>query len=206
MNWRPMLAALAPLAALAIVVQAGTIWVCSRWFWTPIQCHYLPAYIWCSLPIITPATIEVRLIWKTGPHRKPELASEDDALSSDDGSDMALSPWAGDDGWTGLIEGPLQQVATAKLRPGLADLAFDRESLCDFLLLPEACAMAVFLLALFGWFCLRGLCKPLIAEQAWHGGYSSGGSPLRASPKSVEVEREGSALDSERCTGAQRGA
>ena len=64
MNRRPMLTWIARLAALAMVVQAGTIWVCSRYFWTPIQRHYLPAFIWCSLPEIGPATVEVRLIWK----------------------------------------------------------------------------------------------------------------------------------------------
>ncbi len=53
MNWRAILTRLAWLAALAMVVETGTIWVCSSWFWTPIQRHYLPAYIWCSLPVIS---------------------------------------------------------------------------------------------------------------------------------------------------------
>jgi hypothetical protein len=167
MSWKPILAVLARLAALAIVVQAGTIWVCSSWFWTPMQRHYLPAYFWSSLPVVAPSTVEVRLIWKTGPHRKPELASADDAVSSDDGTGMALSPWARDTGWMGLIEGPPEQVPTAKLGPGLADLAFDGESLGDFFLLPEAFGAAVFLLTLFGWFCLKGWCQLLISELAW---------------------------------------
>ncbi len=173
MNWKPILAVLARLAALAVVVQAGTIWVCSSWFWSPIQRHYLPAYLWSSLPVITPATIEVRLIWKTRPHRKPELAWDDDAVASDGGTGMLLSQWAIDAGWTGLIEGPPQQIATARLGPGLSDLAFDGESLSDFLFLSEACAVAVFCFTLFGWFCLKGFCLALIAEFAWRRRLSS---------------------------------
>jgi hypothetical protein len=166
MNWRPVLTLVARLATLAIVVQAGTIWVCSHWFWTAIQRHYLPAYLWSSMPAVAPSTIEVRLIWKTRPHRKPELASEDDVVSSDDGTGMALSPWARDAGWTGLTEGTPQRVASGILASGLPGLAFEGESPSDFLFLPEVCAMAVFCLALFGWFCLKGLFQALMAELA----------------------------------------
>ncbi|HWG20539.1 MAG TPA: hypothetical protein VG225_08400 [Terracidiphilus sp.] len=173
MNRRPILALVARLAVLAMVVQSGTIWVCSHWFWTAIQRHYLPAYIWCSLPVIAPANIEVRLIWKTGPHRKRELVSDDDAVESEDGTGMALSPGAIDTGWTGLTEGLPRRVSTAKLGPGLADLAFDGESLWDFLLLPEACGMAVFLLALSGWLFLKWWCRALLAEFAWRRRLSS---------------------------------
>jgi hypothetical protein len=167
MNWRPILSLVARLAALAIVVQAGTIWVCSHWFWTAIQRHYLPAYLWSSLPAVAPSSIEVRLIWKTKPHRKPELASEDDVVSSDDGTSMALSSWARDAGWTGLTEGTPQRFATGILASGLPGLAFEGESPSDFLFLPEVCAMAVFCLALFGCFCLKGLIQALLAELSW---------------------------------------
>jgi hypothetical protein len=167
MNWRPILSLVARLAALAMVVQAGTIWVCSHWFWTAIQSHYLPAYLWSSLPAVAPSSIEVRLIWKTRPHRKPELASEDDVVSSDDGTGMALSSWARDAGWTGLTEGTPLRVATGILASGLPGLAFEGESPSDFLFVPEVCAMAVFCLELFGWFCLTGLFRALMAELAW---------------------------------------
>jgi hypothetical protein len=170
MSWKPLLAV---LAALALVVQAGTIWVCSSWFWSPIQRHYLPAYFWSSLPVVAPSNAEVRLIWKTRPHRKPELASDEDAVASDGGTGMVLSQWAIDAGWTGLTEGSPQQVSTAILGRDLAGLAFDGESLWDFLLLPEACAVAVFCFTLFGWFCLKGFCLALIAEFAWRRRLSS---------------------------------
>jgi hypothetical protein len=141
--------------------------VCSHWFWTAIQRHYLSAYLWSSLPAVAPSSIEVRLIWKTRPHRKPELASEDDVVSSDDGTGMALSLWARDAGWMGLTEGTPKRFATGILASGLAGLAFEGESLSDFLFLPEVCAMAVFCLALFGWFCVKGLFHALLAELAW---------------------------------------
>ena len=71
---------------------------------------------------LRPSTVEVSLIWKTRPHRKPELASDDDAVESEDETGMELSQSAIDAGWTGLTEGPPQQVSTAILRRGLADL------------------------------------------------------------------------------------
>lgn len=150
MNWRPILVHLAWLAALAIVVEAGTIWVCSRWFWTPFQCHYLPAYIWCSLPLITPATVEVRWIWKSGPRGKHELATDEDTNASEDGSGVTLSQSSRDAGWKTLIDAAPQQVPADLLRPGLAGLAFDGEGLWSFLLLPEACGLVMLCYGLYG--------------------------------------------------------
>jgi hypothetical protein len=173
MSCKPILAVLARLAALAVVVQAGTIWVCSSWFWSPIQRHYLPAYFWSSLPVIAPSSIEVRLIRKTRPHRKPELASDDDAVVSEDGTGMELSQWAIDAGWTGLTEGSPQEVSAAILERDLADLAFDGESLWGLLLFPEFSVMAVFCLTLFGWLSLKWLLRALIAEFAWRRGLFS---------------------------------
>ena len=152
MNWRPILTHLAWLVALGVVVEAGAIWACSHWFWTPIQRHYLAAYIWCSLPVITPASAEVRFIWKTARHRKRELASDDDADDSEDGTGMALSQSARDAGWKTLIEGPPREVPAAILKRGLSDLAFDGESLWSFLLLPEACGLVAFGYGLYGCF------------------------------------------------------
>ena len=150
MNWRPILTHLAWLVTLAIVVEGGTIWVCSHWFWTPFQRHYLAAYIWCSLPVITPASAEVRFIWKTGRHRKPELATEDD-VDSQGGTGLKLSQSALDAGWRGLTEEPPREVPAAILKRGLSDLAFEGESLWCFLLLPEACGLVAFGYGLY-WF------------------------------------------------------
>jgi hypothetical protein len=149
MNWKPILTHLAWLVALAVVVEVGTIWACSHWLWTPIQRRYLAAYIWCSLPVITPATAEVRFIWKTGRHRKRELATDDD-VDSQGGIDLKLSQSALDAGWTGLTEERLRNVPAAILKRGLSDLAFEGESLWSFLLLPEACGLVAFGYGLYG--------------------------------------------------------
>ena len=166
-NERPILAVFARLAVVAIVVQAGTIWICARWFWTPMQLHYLPTYFWSCLPVITPDTVEVRLIWKAGPHRKPELAADGDAVAAGNEIGMALSPLARDAHWTRLFEGPPEQVSTARLRPVLADLVFDGERFGDFLLLPELCCMVMYCLVVIGWYCLQWWCRAVIAELAW---------------------------------------
>ena len=149
MNCRPILTHLARLVALAIVVEAGAIWACSHWFWTPIQRHYLAAYIWCSLPVITPASAEVRFVWKTGRHRKRELATEDD-IDSQGGTGLKLSQSALDAGWTSLKEDPPREVPAAILKRGLADLAFEDEGFWSFLLLPEACGLVAFGYGLYG--------------------------------------------------------
>ena len=149
MNWRPILTHAAWVLALAVVVEAGAICACSHWFWTPIQRHYLAAYVWCSLPVITPASAEVRFIWKTGRHRKRELATEDD-VDSQGATDLKLSQSALDAGWRGLTEEPPREVPAPILKRGLADLAFEGESLWSFLLLPEACGLVAFGYALYG--------------------------------------------------------
>jgi hypothetical protein len=167
MNRRQILVILARLAALAVIVEVGTIWVCTSWFWTPLQRHYLSTYIWCSLSAVAPATVEVRLIWKTGPHRKRELASDDDTVASDGEIGMAISPSALGAGWKELSEGSPQRVSVARFGPALNDLAFDGEELSEFLFFPEVCGLVVFCFALGGWFFLRGLIRELISEFAW---------------------------------------
>ena len=99
MNPRRILLIVARLVAFAAIVQAVTIWILCRSSWTPIERHYLSAYVWSSLPIIGPSTVEVRLIWKIGPHRKQQLATDNDTVGYDDGTSMVLSQSARNAGW-----------------------------------------------------------------------------------------------------------
>lgn len=173
MNPRRILLILARLLAFAVVAETIAIWIFWRSSWTPIERHYLPAYIWCSLPVISLSTVEVRLIWKTGRHRKRELATDDDAVDSDSGTGMELSRSAIEAGWKTLIEGPPQQIPAELLRPGLASLAFEGQRLWDLLLLPELYALAVLLVALFVWFSAIGFLRALLAEYGWRRRLSS---------------------------------
>jgi hypothetical protein len=167
MNSRRILVILVLLLAFAAVAEALTIWVFWRSPWTPIERHYLPPYIWCSLPVITPETVEVRLIWKTGRRRKRQLATDDDAVDSTDGIGMALSQSALNAGWKTLVEGPRQQVPADQLRRYLASLAFEGQSLGALLLFPELSALAALFVALCAWFLVIGFLRALIAEYAW---------------------------------------
>ncbi len=167
MNRRRILLILVQLLAFAAIAQAVTVWIFWRSPWTPLQRHYLPAYIWCSLPVISPATVEVRLIWKNGRHRKRELATDDDAVDSGEGTSMALSQSATDAGWKTLIKGPPQQVPAEILRPNLASLVFDGQSLGDFLLLPELSAIAALCISIGAWFLVIGFFRALARELAW---------------------------------------
>lgn len=167
MNLRRLLLILARLLAFAAIAEAVTLGIFWRSMWTPIERHYLPAYIWCSLPVITPATVEVRLIWKRARHRKPELAMDGDVDEATDGTGLALSQPARDAGWKKLIEGPPQQFSAERLRRLLATLAFEGQSLWDFLLLPELSALAALSAALCTWFLVIRFFRAVIAEYAW---------------------------------------
>lgn len=167
MNLRRLLFILARLLAFAAIAEAVTIGIFWRSMWTPIERHYLPAYIWCSLPVVTPATVEVRLFWKTARHRKPELATDGDVDEAVDGTGLALSQLARDAGWKKLMEGPPQQIPAERLGPVLASLAFDGQSLWDFLLLPELSALVALCAALCTWFLVIGFFRAVVAEYAW---------------------------------------
>jgi hypothetical protein len=167
MNHRRVLLICAPLLALAAIAQAAAFWIFSRSISTPIERHYLSAYFWSSLPILGPSTVEVRLIWKTGRHRKQRLATDDDVVNSDDGTRMALSQSARDAGWKELVEGPPQQVPADLLSQDLAGLAFEGQSFGDLFLLPELSALAALCIAFGGWYLVIGFFRALPSEIAW---------------------------------------
>jgi len=171
MNPRRILLIFARLLAFAAIAQAVAFWIFSRSISAPIERHYLSAYVWSSLPVIGPSTVEVRLIWKTGRHRKQQLATDDDVVNSDDGTGMVLSQPARDAGWKALIEGPPQPVPSDLLSQDLAGLAFEGQSLWDLLFLPELSAFAALFTALGAWYLLIGFFRALPSEIAWRRRY-----------------------------------
>ena len=171
MNRRRILVISARLLAFAAIAQAAAIWVLLGSISTPIERHYLSAYFWSSIPLVGPSTVEVRLIWKTGRHRKQQLATDNDAVGSDDG--MVLSQSARDAGWKALIEGPPEHFPADLLSQDLASLAFEGQSLGDLLLLPELSALVALCAALCSWYLLIGFFRALPAEFSWRRSYSA---------------------------------
>jgi len=167
MNPKGILLIFARLLAFAAIAQVVAIWIFCRSSWTPIERHYLFAYVWSSLPVVGPSTVEVRLIWKIGRHRKQQVATDDDVVNSDDGTGMVLSQPARNAGWKALIEGPPQQVPADLLSQDLTGFAFEGQSLWDLLLLPELSALAALCVALGVLFLVVGFLRTLIAEYAW---------------------------------------
>lgn len=167
MNSKRILLILVRLAAFAAMAEALAIWAFWHSPWTPIERHYLPAYFASSLPLVGPSTVEIQWIWKMGRHRKRQLATDDDALDSADGTGMALSPSALDAGWKTLVEGPRQQVPADQLRSYVASLAFEGQSLWELLLFPELSALSALCASLFVWFLAVGFLRALIADYAW---------------------------------------
>lgn len=167
MSSRRILFILVRLLVFAAAIEAVAIWVLWRSPWTPIERHYLPAYCASSLPLVGPSTVEVQWIWKAGRDQKRQLATDDDAVDSADGTGMALSQSALDAGWKTLVEGQRQQVPAEQLRPYLSSLAFDGQSLWELLLFPELSALAAVCASLFVWFLVVGFLRALIADYAW---------------------------------------
>ncbi len=122
MNRRRILLIVARLLAFAAIAQAVTIWICSAGFGRQLNAITCPHTSGVRCRSSAHRAVEVRLIWKIGRHRKPELASDDDAVRSDDGTGMVLSQSARDAGWKGLIEGPPQQVPADATQPGFGQL------------------------------------------------------------------------------------
>lgn len=173
MNRRHILLTFARLLAFAPTAEAVAIWILLGSISTPIERHYLSAYFWSSLPLVGPSTVEVRLIWKTRPHRKQQLATDSDAVDTTNGAGIALSQSARDAGWKALVEGPPQQVPTDVLRLDLAGLAFEGQSLWDLLLLPELSALAALCSAVGAWYLLIGFFRALPSEFVWRRRYSA---------------------------------
>lgn len=171
MNRRRILLIFARFFAFAAIAQAVTLWMFLRSISTPIERHYLPAYFWSSLPLVGPSTVEVQLIWKTARHRKRQLATDSDAISSEGGTGIVLSQAAREAGWKVLIEGPPQQVPADLLSQDLAIIAFEGQSLGDLLLLPELSALAALCSALGTWYLLIGFFRALPSDFAWRQRY-----------------------------------
>ena len=167
MNRRRILLILVRILAFVAVAEALTAWMFWHSPWTPVERHYLSAYFASSLPLVGPSTVEVQWIWKVRPHQKRQLATDDDVVASADGNGMALSQSAVDAGWKKLLAGPPQQVPADQVRPYLASLAFEGESLGELLLFPELSALAALCASLFVWFLAVGFLRALIADYAW---------------------------------------
>jgi hypothetical protein len=158
MNLRRILFLYGRLAGFVLLIECITFWGWSRWFWTPVQAHYMGAYVWSSLPQIAPASgLNIRWIWKTDQRGLRELAIEDDAIrsvsSQKDEIGIRLSESAREMGWTGLVERVSERVPAARLRSVLSDQIFEGQSVWIFVLLPGLIgfAAAIFLLQCLIW-------------------------------------------------------
>ncbi|MGB6131721.1 MAG: hypothetical protein WBG54_08075 [Acidobacteriaceae bacterium] len=167
MNRRRILFILVRLLAFAAVTEALAIRAFWRSQWTPVERHYLPAYCASSIPFFGPSSVDVQWIWKVGRHRKRQLATDDDVVDSADGTGMALSQSAVDAAWKTLMEGPPERISADQVRPYLASLAFEGQSLWELLLFPELSALATLCASLFVWFLVVGFLRALVADYAW---------------------------------------
>ncbi len=126
----------------------------SAWFslaLSPIQKQYFPAYMAMEMTGGTAKTFPVSWVLKTGPKRKPELATDEEVVAAPAVGrgtlPLALSPEARASGWTGLT----QAKRTDALRSEetiLRDDYFNGLSLARLMISP-LCGLALIGLLLF---------------------------------------------------------
>jgi hypothetical protein len=138
--------------ALAAICIGGTFVLWAAHVWTPIQRHYLWAYVWSSRPGADPSSqVTIRWFYKTAPGRQAELASEDEVVSdAASGHALALSPAARQAGWTDVMLGPKEQFTAATLRPFLERQFFDGNNAWLVVSPPLSCGLVVFCFLLLG--------------------------------------------------------
>jgi hypothetical protein len=146
------------LIALVLVAFSGVLFLpLGLWFWLaypPVQHYYLGAYFESTfMGDHSTVAVPVQWLYKTAPGQKRELAMVADVVSDSADNDlhlpMKLSPTARAAGWTGLVQGSRESVATDKLSPYLQETFFDGESAWRLLLQPLlwGAAAVLFLLA-----------------------------------------------------------
>jgi hypothetical protein len=133
-------------------------WVCASG--PPLRSYYLLAYLDSSERKGWPgATPRIRWVYKTAPHRKAELATEQDVvaarLAGNGGRKnphvpFRLTPSAEGEGRTDVIEGPPEKVPSAQLAEYLKDAIYGGETFWRMALKP-------LLAVLGGLFCLLAL-------------------------------------------------
>jgi hypothetical protein len=166
------------LPILVITAFSGALLLCNWLVWTPIQRYYLPAYLKCAFFGTDPAVrVEVRWLYKTGSHKKQDLALDADVIPASSDSNhripMQLSPVARQAGWTGLIEGPEEWHQTAKLQPFLQAQFYAGETIWKVLLTPLLCGIALLLLMLAA----RDLLQGWIQRRWWRSQRIEWGEP-----------------------------
>ena len=138
--------------ALAVLCVSGTFMLWSAHVWTPAQRHYLWPYLLSSRLGADPSS-QVALRWfcKTAPGKKPEIALEDEVVSSAGNRySLMLSATARQAGWMALELGPKEQYSAATLRPFLKDQFFDGNNTWLVFSTPLLCGLVSFCFALLG--------------------------------------------------------
>ena len=146
------------LIAFVLLLFSGVAFLpLGFWYWLtcpPVQHYYLGAYFESSW-MDNDSAVPVQWLYKTAPgkNKKRELAMVEDLVPDSSGGSlhlfMKLSPTARAAGWNGLVQGPRQRIAAAKLEPYLQATFFADESAWSLLVRPLlwGAAAVLFLLA-----------------------------------------------------------
>ena len=122
--------------AVGIVVVIGCLmsFPLSTWLWwavPPLELYYLDPYYHATMEGSKPSeTTTVQWLYKSGPDRRDEIATESDVVAVGPGNvsnyrvPMQLSAEARKAGWTTLVQGPRNDVKAAKLETYLRSVFY----------------------------------------------------------------------------------
>jgi Type IV secretion-system coupling protein DNA-binding domain len=188
------------LIALVLLPFSGVLFLpLALWYWLsypPVQHYYLEPYFESAFVGTfegdhSTVAVPVHWLYKTAPGKKRELAMVADVVSDSAGNDlhlpMKLSPIARGEGWTGLVLGPSEAIAAARLKPYLQETFFDRESAWRLFLQPVLWGAAAVIFLLAGWITLR----ERLRHEERHGRRTKGPELLAASRSTYRAKADG---------------
>jgi hypothetical protein len=151
--WRIML-----ILALLLCLPSFGFWAWLRWEVPPLQRYYLIAYWHSSEHADQPdARTQIRWLMETAPGRKRQwLFALDVTKENQSDLPLALSPFAVEQGWTGIERTPVESMDSAELEKLLREDFYDGETFRRLVNEPLLYAVAAWLIVAYLAFMMRG--------------------------------------------------
>jgi hypothetical protein len=174
-TWR-----IALILALLLCLPSFGFWAWLRWEVPPLQRYYLIAYWHSSKHADQPgARTQIRWLMETAPGRKRQwLFALDVTKGSQSELPLELSPFAVEQGWTGIERTPVESVDSAELEKLLREDFYDGESFSRLVNEPLVYAVAAWLIVAYLAFVMKGdigyewrQLRRAVAEPQWSSNY-----------------------------------
>jgi hypothetical protein len=175
--WRIVL-----ILALLLCLPSFGFWAWLRWEVPPLQRYYFIAYWHSSEHADQPgARTQIRWLMETAPGRKRQwLFALDVTNGSQSDLPLELSPFAVEQGWTGIERTPVESMDSAQLEKLLREDFYDGESFRRLVNEPLLYAVAAWVIVAYLAFVMRGdigyewrQLRRAVTEPQWPSNYGS---------------------------------